>query len=136
MRGLIFSMRGLIFSIRGLILFYLNQLAEVSPQSIPLGKTRKWGRPKNNTPALIKQPSEAYNKQSQSFKRWTGFPFSYEWNITINEIKVNEIRYEWINRIFQMNEITMNGITWMKCTWMNCKWMKCIIPAKRFFFIS
>ena len=31
--------------------------------------------------------------------------------ITMNEINVNEMRYEWNNRIFHMNEITMNGIT-------------------------
>ena len=40
-------------------------------QIIPLGQKRKRGRPQNNTPALIKQPSEAYNKQSQSSKRYT-----------------------------------------------------------------
>ena len=31
--------------------------------------------------------------------------------ITMNGIKVNEMRHEWNNRIFHMNEITMNGIT-------------------------
>ena len=31
--------------------------------------------------------------------------------ITMNEIKVNEMMYEWINIIFHMHEITMNGIT-------------------------
>jgi hypothetical protein len=31
---------------------------------ISLVQKRKRERPQNNTPALIKQPSEAYNKQS------------------------------------------------------------------------
>ena len=39
-------------------------------QSIPLVQNRKRGRPQNNTPPLIKQPSEAYTKQSQSSTRY------------------------------------------------------------------
>jgi hypothetical protein len=30
---------------------------------------------------------------------------------TMNGIKVNEMRYEWNNRIFHMNEITIDRIT-------------------------
>jgi hypothetical protein len=40
-------------------------------QTVSLSQKRKIVRPQNNTPALIKQPSEAYNKKSQSFKRYT-----------------------------------------------------------------
>jgi hypothetical protein len=34
-----------------------------------LGQKRKMRRPQNNTPALIKQPGEIFNKKSQSFKK-------------------------------------------------------------------
>ena len=40
-------------------------------QSIPLGQKRKRGRTQNNTSALIKQLSDAYNKQSQKITRYT-----------------------------------------------------------------
>jgi hypothetical protein len=38
---------------------------------IPLGQKRRRGGPQNNTPTLVKQPSEAYNKQCQSYTRYT-----------------------------------------------------------------
>ena len=39
-------------------------------QSISLGQKIKRGRPQNNTHALIKQSSEAYIKQSQSYTKY------------------------------------------------------------------
>ena len=47
-----------------------KRLAEYSEiaQGFALGQKRKRGKPQNNTPELIKQPSGAFNKHSQRYK--------------------------------------------------------------------